>query len=58
MICAMCGEEYTDEELQEIEEMGEHYHKEPGCFLCPDCWDDFNRLDADDQFKLGLSLSK
>ena len=24
--------------------MGEAYHLEDGCFLCPDCWDKYRRL--------------
>lgn len=46
--CKRCGEEYTAEELRELREMGEKYSKSP--FLCPDCFDWFQRLDAEEQF--------
>ena len=47
--CVRCGDEYNAEDLRELREMGEEYNKEP--FLCPDCWDDFHRLDSEDQLK-------
>ncbi len=43
--CEGCGDTFTDEELREFREMGEAYHLEEGCFYCPDCWDDFQRLE-------------
>ena len=50
--CKRCGEEYSAEDLRELKEMGENYNKSP--FLCPDCWDDFQRLDLEDQRDLLL----
>lgn len=40
--------------LTELLEMGEAYHREKGCFLCPDCWDSFRRMDPEEQVKLAL----
>lgn len=47
--CKRCKDVYDSEELIELRQMGEHYNKEP--FLCPDCWDEFQRLDSEDQVK-------
>ena len=51
--CKMCGDVYSAEDLREIREMGEEYSKKP--FLCPDCFDRFNRLDSEDQMELLLN---
>lgn len=44
--CKMCGDVYSAEDLRELREMGEEYNRKP--FLCPDCFDEFNRLDSED----------
>lgn len=54
--CRNCGEEYTAEELRELREMGEEYNNSP--FLCPDCWDEFQRLDSEDQLRYLLKEEK
>lgn len=54
--CKNCGEEYTSEELRELRDMGEEYNKSP--FLCPDCWDEFQRLDSEDQLRYLLKEDK
>lgn len=54
--CKNCGEEYTSEELRELRDMGEEYNKSP--FLCPDCWDEFQRLDSEDQLRYLLKADK
>ena len=41
--CAWCRESYTSLDLEELREMGEAYHLEDGCCLCPDCWDTYRR---------------
>lgn len=51
--CKMCGDVYSVEDLRELREMGEEYNRKP--FLCPDCFDEFNRLDSEDQMELLLS---
>ena len=45
--CKMCGEEYSKADLRELRMMGDDYNRFP--FICPDCWDNFQRLDLEDQ---------
>lgn len=52
--CVMCGETFTEDDLTELLEMGEAYHREKGCFLCPDCWDSFRRMDPEEQVKMAM----
>lgn len=52
--CAICGEPYSSDDLKELTDMGEHYHQEEGCFLCPDCWDSFQRMDPEEQAKIAI----
>lgn len=52
--CVMCGETFTEDDLVELREMGEQYHREKSCFLCPDCWDSFRRMDPEEQVKMAL----
>ena len=51
-VCRLCGESYTAADLKELREMGETYHREKGCFLCPDCWDAFQRLALERQVEI------
>lgn len=53
--CAMCGDTFTEADLKELDDMGERYHREDGCFLCPDCWDSFKRMDPEDQAKVAIT---
>ena len=50
--CKSCGDTFTADDLREFREMGEAYNREKGCFLCPDCWDSFQRLPLEDQMQL------
>lgn len=52
--CVMCGETFTEADLVDLREMGEAYHREKGCFLCPDCWDRFQRMDPEEQLKMAM----
>ena len=52
--CTWCGEAFTSAELQELREMGEAYHLEEGCFICPDCWDAYRRLPLELQASVAL----
>ena len=52
--CVMCGETFTEDDLAELREIGEAYYREEGCFLCPDCWDSFRRMDPEEQVKMAL----
>ncbi|MBQ3478177.1 MAG: Lar family restriction alleviation protein [Clostridia bacterium] len=52
--CIMCGETLTEDDLTELRDMGEQYHHEKGCFLCPDCWDCFRRMDPEEQIKMAV----
>lgn len=49
VVCCICGEDYDESDLLEFERSGEQYWQENGCFFCPDCWDDFNRMSLEDQ---------
>ena len=53
--CARCGDIFTTADLNELREMGETYYLEKGCFLCPDCWDNFKRMDPEDQVKVAIT---
>ena len=49
IVCRMCGEDFTEGDLDDFRDLGEQYHWEKGCFLCPDCWDEFQRLTLEEQ---------
>ena len=49
MKCALCGEQFTDEDFEEMMEMGEVFHRESNYFICPDCYDDYRRMSLEDQ---------
>lgn len=51
--CKICGDEYSKEDIRELKMMGEDFNRFP--FICPDCWDEFQRLDSEDQMKLLLN---
>ncbi len=53
--CTMCGDTFTEADLEEFQEMGEAYHREKGCFLCPDCWDTFQRLPLEEQASVAIT---
>ncbi len=53
--CVMCGDTFTEADLAELREMGEAYHREKGCFLCPDCWDTFQRMPLEDRARVALT---
>ena len=48
-ICTCCKERYTGEEISELQAEGERFLFHP--FMCPDCYDNFQRKDLEDQFK-------
>lgn len=59
--CAMCGEKYDDEDLEELEEMGEAFtvlgdSAESDQMICPDCFDEWTRMDEDDKFEALMSM--
>lgn len=51
--CKICGDEYSKDDIRELKMMGEDFNRFP--FICPDCWDEFQRLDSEDQMKLLLN---
>lgn len=53
--CARCGDIFTTADLNELREMGEAYYLEKGCFLCPDCWDAFQRMSLEEQAQAAIS---
>ncbi len=52
--CLDCGEEYTERDLLELDEIGEHYYLDNESFICPDCWDNFDRKSLEDKIKAAL----
>lgn len=52
MKCALCEEQFTDEDLEEMMEMGEVFHRESNYFICPDCYDDYRRMSLEDQLNI------
>lgn len=46
-ICALCGEEYSAEDVADLKDMGEAFSRNP--FICPDCYDRLQRMDPEDQ---------
>ena len=53
--CARCGDIFTTADLNELREMGETYYLEKDCFLCPDCWDAFQRMSLEEQAQAAIS---
>lgn len=51
MKCLFCEDTYTAQDLAEIKEMGEAYWKTEKQFVCPDCYDDLQRLPLEEQLK-------
>lgn len=47
-ICVGCKGRYTGEEISELRSEGEQFSMNP--FMCPDCYDRFQRQDLEDQF--------
>ena len=54
----MCGEEFTDEEIEEMLSMGEKIYCETTGFVCPDCYDDYYRLVLEDQLIEAMKFSE
>ena len=52
--CARCGDIFTTADLNELREMGEAYYLEKGCFLCPDCWDELQRMSLEEQAQAAI----
>ena len=48
MKCVKCGEVFTPDEIREWKECGDAYSRQP--FMCPDCYDRFQRMDLEEQF--------
>ncbi len=53
--CTMCGDTFTETDLAEFQDMGEAYHREKECFLCPDCWDAYQRMPLEEQARVALT---
>lgn len=47
--CVKCGDTFSGEEISELQAEGERFSFHP--FICPDCYDNFQRKDLEDQFK-------
>ena len=50
--CTRCDEAYSANDIKELIDMNEGFCMRP--FICPDCWDDLQRLDLEDQLDLLL----
>lgn len=46
--CISCNDQFCKEDMKEWKEAGEPFSLTP--FICPDCYDHFNRKDLEDQF--------
>lgn len=42
--CDMCGAEFSEDEMEELEEFKEPYYRDENAFICPDCYDAFRRM--------------
>lgn len=53
-VCMFCGDEFTEDDLAELKEMGESYFvdRKEKSFICPDCYDDLNRKDPEEQVQI------
>lgn len=49
--CLFCEDTYTEQDLVELDELGEKYHLESILFICSDCYDDLQRLPLEEQAK-------
>ncbi|GHU35452.1 hypothetical protein FACS1894105_04210 [Clostridia bacterium] len=49
MKCLFCEEIYSDIDIKDMNEMNDAFYMDKDMFICPDCFDDFNRLDAEQQ---------
>ena len=54
MTCMSCGEVYTEQDRHELHVMHEEFFQDGDCFICPDCWDHFRRMDPEEQVKMLL----
>lgn len=54
--CTKCGDRYTGEEVNEWHSDGEAYSIRP--FICPDCYDNFNRQPLETQIKQLIHLKQ
>mgnify|MGYP000977027167 CR=1 FL=1 len=58
MKCLFCEDTYTEQDLRDLKELGETYHLEEKQFVCPDCYDDLQRLPLEEQLKALLQGGK
>lgn len=59
--CAMCGETYSTEDLDELEEMGEAFTvlgdaAESDQMICPDCFDKWLKMSEDEKFEALMEM--
>lgn len=55
VMCRMCGESFTEDDLRELRGFNEPYWCDGEMFICPDCWDSFRRMDLEEQMKTAIS---
>ena len=49
-VCTKCGDKFSGEEISEWRSEHEAFSDHP--FICPDCYDRFQRMDLEDQFSV------
>ena len=52
MKCALCEEQFANDDLEEMKEMGKAFYHESNYFICPDCYDDYRRMCLEDQLSI------
>lgn len=57
MKCLFCEDTYTAQDIDEIKEIGESVYHTKTQFVCPDCYDDLQRLPLEEQLKALLQGS-
>lgn len=51
MKCLFCEDNFTEQDLTELKEMGEAYYLEEKQLICPDCYDKLRRLPLEETMK-------
>jgi hypothetical protein len=51
MKCLFCEDNFTEQDLTELKEMGEAYYLAEKQLICPDCYLDLRRLPLEEQLK-------
>lgn len=55
-ICVKCHERFTGEEISEWKAEHEAFSERP--LVCPDCWDNLQKMDLEDQFSELMNMKE